>query len=139
LTLAVDVALRRGKFEVRAAFEAEAGETVALLGPNGSGKSTLVLAIAGLLPPAEGTIALDGDVLDDEGGHVPPDRRPIGVVFQDLLLFPHLSAVENVAFGLRARGTDAGDARARARHLLDRLGLGDRADARPRDLSGGEA
>ena len=139
MTLAVDVALRRGKFEVRAAFEAEAGETVALLGPNGSGKSTLVLAIAGLLPPAEGTITLDGDVLDDEGGHVPPDRRPIGVVFQDLLLFPHLSAVENVAFGLRARGTDAGDARARARHLLDRLGLGDRADARPRDLSGGEA
>jgi len=139
MTLSVDVAARRGGFEVRAAFEAEAGETVALLGPNGSGKSTLVLAIAGLLRPSEGTIALDGEVLDGEGGHVPPERRPIGVVFQDLLLFPHLSAVENVAFGLRARGIDAAEARARARAALERLGLDDRADARPRDLSGGEA
>jgi molybdate transport system ATP-binding protein len=139
VTLSVDVAVRRGEFEARAAFEAEAGETVALVGPNGSGKSTLVMAIAGLLPPSEGTISLDGDVLDDGGGHVPPERRPIGVVFQDLLLFPHLSAVENVAFGLRARGTDASEARKRARGALERLGLGDRAGARPRDLSGGEA
>ena len=139
MTLSVDVAARRGEFEVRAAFEAEPGETVALLGPNGSGKTTLVLAIAGVLEPFEGRIALDGEVLDDVEGHVPPERRPIGVVFQDLLLFPHLSAVENVAFGLRARGVDAGEARTRARGLLERLGLGDRADARPRDLSGGEA
>ena len=139
MTLSVDVAARRGVFEVRAAFEAEAGESVALLGPNGSGKSTLVMAIAGLLPAVEGRIALDGEVLDDANGHVPPERRPIGVVFQDLLLFPHLSAVENVAFGLRAHGIDAAQARRRARDALERLGLGDRADARPRDLSGGEA
>jgi molybdate transport system ATP-binding protein len=139
MTLSVDVAARRGEFELRAAFEAEAGETVALLGPNGSGKSTLVLAIAGLLPPAEGRIALDDDVLDDKGVHVPPERRPIGVVFQDLLLFPHLSAIENVAFGLRARGSDAADARTRARAALERLGLADRVEARPRDLSGGQA
>jgi molybdate transport system ATP-binding protein len=139
VTLSVDIGVRRGEFEVRAAFGAEAGETVALLGPNGSGKTTLVLAIAGLLPPDEGTIALGGEVLDGGGGHVPPEHRPIGVVFQDLLLFPHLSAVENVAFGLRARGTDAVEARTRARGALERLGLGERADARPRDLSGGEA
>jgi molybdate transport system ATP-binding protein len=139
VTLTVDVAARRGEFEVRAAFEAQAGETVALLGPNGSGKTTLVLAIAGLLPPDEGSIALGGEVLDGGGGHVPPERRPIGVVFQDLLLFPHLSAVENVAFGLRARGTDAAEARTRARGTLERFGLGERADARPRNLSGGEA
>ena len=139
MTLSVDVVAGRGDFTVRVAFEAEAGETVALLGPNGSGKSTVVLAIAGLLPPVEGHIELDGQVLDDESGHVPPERRPIGVVFQDLLLFPHLSAVENVAFGLRARGTDAAEARAGARSALERLGLGDRADARPRDLSGGQA
>jgi molybdate transport system ATP-binding protein len=138
VTLSVDVEARRGDFEVRAAFEVEAGETVALLGPNGSGKSTLVLAIAGLIEP-EGRIELDGEVLDDAGGHVPPERRPVGLVFQDLLLFPHLSAVENVAFGLRARGTDAGQARERAREALERLGLGDRSDARPRDLSSGEA
>ena len=104
MTLAIDVTARRGAFEVRAAFQAEAGRTVALLGPNGSGKSTLVSTIAGLVPPVEGTIALADAVLDDPANDVclPPERRPIGVVFQDLLLFPHLSATENVAFPLRA-------------------------------------
>ena len=141
MTLAVDVAAGRGGFEVRAAFQAEAGQTVALLGPNGSGKSTVVATIAGLLPPLRGTIALDGLALDDTEARVavPPERRPIGVVFQDLLLFPHLSAAENVAFPLRARGVPRSDARGRAAALLDRLGLESRADAHPRDLSGGEA
>lgn len=141
MTLAVDVSARRGAFEVRAAFEAAAGQTVALLGPNGSGKSTLVSCVAGLLPPTEGTIALDGMVLDDASGgaHVPPEVRSIGVVFQDLLLFPHLSATENVAFPLRARGVARSEAHARAASLLERLGVAARAQARPRDLSGGEA
>jgi molybdate transport system ATP-binding protein len=147
-TLAVDVTVRRGGFEVRAAFEAAAGETVALLGPNGSGKSTLVSSIAGVLPPVAGTIRLDGAVLDAVNGpgaaegpgtSVPPERRPVGVVFQDLLLFPHLSAIENVAFPLRARGMPRVEARERAGTLLERLGLVGRAEARPRDLSGGEA
>ena len=94
-------------------------------------------AIAGLLLPVEGTISLDGAVLDDaaNGVYVPPERRPIGVVFQDLLLVPHLSATENVAFPLRARGVPKPDARERASGLLERLGLANRADARPRDLS----
>jgi molybdate transport system ATP-binding protein len=140
MSLVVDVIARRGEFEVRAGFEAGSGETVALLGPNGSGKSTIVLAIAGLLPVIEGTIVLDGQVMDAEGEPpLPPERRPVGVVFQDLLLFPHLSAVENVAFPLRARGVDRSEARDRARRLLDRLGLAERVDASPRDLSGGEA
>jgi molybdate transport system ATP-binding protein len=141
VTLNVDIIATRGAFEVRAAFEAAPGQTVALLGPNGSGKSTLVSSIAGLLPPVTGTISLDGMVLDDasEGSHVPPERRPIGVVFQDLLLFPHLSAIENVAFPLRARGVPRPEARDRATRLLDRLGIGTRAHARPRGLSGGEA
>jgi len=141
VTLTVDVSARRGAFEVRAAFEAAAGETVALLGPNGSGKSTLVASVAGLLPPVEGRIALDGVVLDDAADttYVPPERRPIGVVFQDLLLFPHLSATENVAFPLRSRGIEKREARERAAGLLERLGVGGRAAARPRDLSGGEA
>jgi len=140
MTLSVDVAARRGGFEVRAAFEASAGETLALLGPNGSGKSTLVATIAGLLHPTDGAISLDEVELDTpEGRHVPPERRPIGVVFQDLLLFPHLSALENVAFPLRAHGVDTTEARARARTLLERIGLAERAGARPRDLSGGEA
>jgi molybdate transport system ATP-binding protein len=141
MTLAVDVTARRGAFEVRAAFEAEAGRTVALLGPNGSGKSTLVSTIAGLMPPVEGTIALADTVLDDPANDVclPPERRPIGVVFQDLLLFPHLSATENVAFPLRARGVPKPEAHERAAELLTRVGLANRAAARPRDLSGGEA
>lgn len=141
MSLSVDVKVRRGGFELGAAFEAAAGETVALLGPNGSGKSTLVAAIAGLRQPGEGTIVLDGTVLDDADGgvHVSPERRPIGVVFQDLLLFPHLGALENVAFPLRARGVARTEARARASRLLQRLGVARRAHAHPRDLSGGEA
>jgi len=141
MTLVVDVTAIRGAFVVRATFEAKAGQTIALLGPNGSGKSTLVSTIAGLLPPVEGMIALDQAVLDDAANevHIPPERRPIGVVFQDLLLFPHLSATENVAFPLRAHGVPKPEARNRASELLGRLGLANRAGARPRDLSGGEA
>jgi molybdate transport system ATP-binding protein len=141
MTLSVDVAIRRNDFEIRATFVAKPGETAALLGPNGSGKSTLVSSVAGLLPPADGRIELDGVVLDDAsaGLHVPPERRPIGVVFQDLLLFSHLSAIENVAFPLRARGVARSTARERAASLLERLGVAGRAGARPRELSGGEA
>jgi molybdate transport system ATP-binding protein len=141
MSLLVDVEARRGNFTVAAAFEAAAGETVALLGPNGAGKSTLVATLAGIGPPAGGRVDLDGRTLDDvaAGRHVPPERRPVGVVFQDRLLFPHLSAVENVAFPLRARGAPHREARRRAADLLARLGLAERADARPVDLSGGEA
>ncbi len=96
----------------------------------------------GPAPPDEGTIVLDGRTLDDAaaGTHVLPEDRPIGVVFQDGLLFPHLSALENAAFPLRARGVASSEARDRSRALLDRLGFPQiRADARPSDLSGGEA
>jgi molybdate transport system ATP-binding protein len=142
MTLSVDVLVSRGGVEIRTALDAREGETVALLGPNGSGKSTVVACLAGSLPPDAGTIVLDGRTLDDveAGTHVPAEDRPVGVVFQDGLLFPHLSAVENAAFPLRARGVAAHEARARSRELLDRLGFpGSRADARPTDLSGGEA
>jgi molybdate transport system ATP-binding protein len=140
VTLSVDVVVRRGTFEAAVAFSAAAGETVALLGPNGSGKSTIVSCVAGLVSPATGTVELDGVVLDGEPDrHVPPEHRPIGVVFQDLLLFPHLSALENVAFPLRARRVPRVEARRRAGALLERLGLDSRSEARPRDLSGGEA
>ncbi len=137
----MDATVRRGTFAVRVAFDAEAGETVAILGPNGSGKSTLVSSLAGLLPLERGRIALDGHVLDDPSSGVlaPPETRPVGVVFQDLLLFPHLSGLENVAFPLRARGVAKVESRDRSRRLLERLGVADRAAARPQDLSGGEA
>ena len=109
MTLSVDVVVARGALRVHATLDAGEGETVALLGPNGSGKSTIVACLAGLLPPDEGTISLDGRTLDDAAlrTHVLPEERPIGVVFQDGLLFPHLSAVENAAFPLRARGMTA--------------------------------
>ncbi|MEO8422578.1 MAG: ABC transporter ATP-binding protein [Actinomycetota bacterium] len=142
MTLSVDVRVARGSLQVRANLDAKDGETVALLGPNGSGKSTVVACLAGLLPPDEGTVALDKRTLDDAATHrhVPPEDRPIGVVFQDGLLFPHLSGVENAAFPLRARGVAAAEARAHARELLGRLGFpAARMDARPKDLSGGEA
>jgi molybdate transport system ATP-binding protein len=141
VTLSIDLTTRRGTFAVEAAFEAPAGSTTALLGPNGSGKSTIVSSIAGLVPPEVGTIVLDGTVLDEpqSGVYVQPERRPIGVVFQDLVLFPHLSALENVAFPLRARGVRRAEANERSDQLLRRLEVAGRADARPRDLSGGEA
>jgi molybdate transport system ATP-binding protein len=141
VSLDVDVTVLRGEFQVRASLAAEPGETVALLGPNGAGKSTLVGALAGLVPPVTGRIAVNGEVLDDpaSGVHAAPEQRRVGVVFQDRLLFPHLSAVENVAFPLRARGIRRDPARHRAAELLDRLGVAHRAGALPGALSGGEA
>lgn len=116
------------------------GEVVALLGPNGAGKTTLLRAIAGLVPIASGRIQLDGHVLEDAatGVYVPTERRPIGVVFQDYLLFPHLSVVENVAFGLRSRGTPSREANEKAAGWLDRVGLSGYAKAKPDALSGGQ-
>ena len=136
-----DVVVRRGAFAVRASFEARAGQTLALLGPNGAGKSSLVGGLAGLDDVVAGRVVLDEDVLDDAatGTHVPERRRAVGVVHQELLLFPHLSALENVAFPLRAAGVTAADARRRATALLERLGIAHRSTARPAALSGGEA
>src|SRR5262245_36079384 len=115
MSLTAEVGLRLGTLDLEATVEATEGETVAILGPNGAGKTTLLRVLAGLLALDHGRIALDGTVLDD-GRRVfrPPERRPIGVVFQDYLLFPHLSVLENVAFGLRARGTARKPARAEA-------------------------
>jgi molybdate transport system ATP-binding protein len=141
VSIDADVGLERGGFRLDARLSVDRGRTVALLGPNGAGKSTLVAVLAGLLPPERGRVSLDGTVLDDavDGVHVPPHRRPIGVLFQDLRLLPHLSALENVAFPLRARGEARRAARASAGEWLERVGAGERAAARPTELSGGEA
>ena len=132
LSLAAETAL--GAFELDVALCVAAGECMALAGPSGAGKSSVLRIAAGLLRPRAGRVACGERVWFDAGGiDLPPERRRCGYVFQDYALFPHLSAWQNVGYGLPRRGR-----RARALALLERFGLADRADARPRTLSGGE-
>lgn len=132
---------RPGSFRLDIALSIPAGRTDALLGPNGAGKSTAVDAISGLLPIDDGLITLGGNTLDEPAREwfVPPDARGVGAMFQDYLLFPHLSVLENVAFGLRSRGVARSIALAKAREWVVRLGLEGLEGAKPRDLSGGQA
>lgn len=130
---------RRTGFAVDLDMDVADGETVALVGPNGAGKTTALRALAGLLPVTDGDIRLGETVLDGPNGAARPEHRPIGVVFQDYLLFPHLSALDNVAFGPRATGLDRHTARERAWEWLRRVDLDDCAHTKPRRLSGGQA
>ncbi|HEV2686331.1 MAG TPA: ATP-binding cassette domain-containing protein, partial [Actinomycetota bacterium] len=139
MTLRADVRCEVGDFVVQAAIDAEAGRPVALVGPNGAGKTTLVRALSGLTPIEHGSVTLDDSVLDDAQTHVPPRDRSVGVVFQDRALFDHMTALENVAFGLRARGVRAHEARQRARDLLRSMDIEHRTHAKSSQLSGGEA
>ncbi|MUL42378.1 ABC transporter ATP-binding protein [Streptomonospora sp. PA3] len=129
------LAVDRGAFRLDAGLRARPGEVVAVLGPNGSGKSTALRALAGLESLSAGRIVLDGCDITV----VPAERRPVGMVFQDYLLFGHLSALDNVAFGPRCAGAKRAEARAQAAELLERMGLAEHASARPRALSGGQA
>lgn len=134
-----DAVVRRGDFEVTVDLSVAPGEVLALTGPNGTGKSSVLAALAGLLPLHGGAITLGGEVLDGDAAWVPPERRGVGLVPQQHLLFGHLSALENVAFGLRARGMRRRDARAEGHAWLERLGLTDRAHLRADRLSGGQS
>jgi iron(III) transport system ATP-binding protein len=116
-------------------LEAPAGRVTALLGASGSGKSTLLRVVAGLEPVDAGRVLLDGGVVSAPGHTAPAEDRRLGFVFQDYALFPHMTAVANVAFGLAGEKTKR---RAEAAAWLDRVGLGHRADAYPHQLSGGE-
>ena len=133
--------IARGDFRLEVELQVPPGQVVALIGPNGAGKTTVLHALAGLLRLRSGHIALAGRVLDEPaaGTYVPPQQRDVGVVFQDYLLFPHLSALENVAFGPRARGAARSVAREEARTWLARVGLSGHAGSRPGQLSGGQA
>ncbi len=136
------VVVERAAFRLDVALAVPAGSTTAVVGPNGAGKSTMLRALAGLAPLTAGRVALDGRVLEDPGGsaaRIPAEGRGIGVVFQAHLLFPHLSALQNVAFGPRAHGVAPAVADGRARALLDRLGIAHLADRRPAALSGGQS
>lgn len=139
--LSVDAVIERHPFRLDVAFTVRAGETLGVLGPNGAGKTTLLRALAGLSPLTHGHIHLDGQVLDDaaSGRFLAPELRPVGLVFQDYRLFPHLSVRNNIAFGPRCRGVDRRAAAAIADEWLDRLAIADLATRRPAQLSGGQA
>ena len=141
LDLAARISVSVDWFTVTVDLAVPEGRTLALLGPNGAGKSTIVSVLAGLRRIDEGRIRLGDRILDDpdQGLFVPPTERRVGVVFQDHLLFPHLSVVDNVAFGARRRGMARRPAHTLAESWLERLGVRSVASARPAALSGGQA
>ncbi|TFD61532.1 ABC transporter ATP-binding protein [Cryobacterium suzukii] len=138
--LEANLQLTRGSFTLDVRLTLAPGEVLALLGPNGSGKSTVLDLLAGLAAPDVGTVTIDGAVLTAPGRFVAPERRAIGLLGQDALLFPHLSARANVAFALRVGDAqlNASLARKEADRWLDRVGLKDFGDSLPRALSGGQ-
>ncbi len=140
--VALDAAavVRRPGFTLDVALRVAPGEVLAVLGPNGAGKSTLLDVLVGLLRPDAGHVRVHGRTLTDATArvHVPVHRRGVGLLAQQPLLFPHLSALANVAFGPRAQGTPRRAALARARELLDAVDAGGLADRRPGQLSGGQ-
>ncbi len=138
--LVASLRLRRGAQEITADLRVGSGETVALLGPNGAGKTSLLRALAGLIALESGSVEVDGQTWERAPGgpRLPPERRSVGFVFQDYLLFPHLSVLDNVAYGLRRGGLRRAAAHATALGWLDRLGIAELAPRRPGQLSGGQ-
>ena len=135
--LRVDVSKQLGEFTLEASFSSE-GRVTGLFGASGAGKTSLINMIAGLVKPDRGTIALDGETLDDSaaGLHVPPHRRRIGYVFQDARLFPHLNVSQNLDYGRRMNRLTQDPAQ--QKRVIDLLDIGSLLDRRPGKLSGGE-
>ena len=141
MTLAAQIQVRLDGFDLDVSFTAAPGRVLAVVGPNGAGKTTTLRALQGTVALDGGRIELAGSALDDPGARafVVPEARRVGMVHQDLLLFPHLSARDNVAFGLRAQGVAKAEARRRADEQLAAVGLAAQAGSRPSALSGGQA
>jgi molybdate transport system ATP-binding protein len=139
--LDAEVVVRRGEFTLDAAVQVAPGEVVAVLGRNGSGKSTLLSAVAGLVRPDRGRVVLGDRILTDTatGMLLPPHQRRIGLLAQQPLLFPHLSVLDNVAFGPQARGVRRREARQAALRHLTEVDAAQFAARRPGRLSGGQA
>jgi putative spermidine/putrescine transport system ATP-binding protein len=115
-------------------FDINGGELVALLGPSGCGKTTLLRAIGGFINQTEGHVIVGGERID----HLPANKRAVGIVFQNYALFPHMTAAENVAYGLQARGTSRAATRARVDEMLQLVKLSHLAQRYPKELSGGQ-
>ena len=136
------IVVKRGNgFTLDVGLAIEPGTTDALLGPNAAGKSTTIDALAGLVALHAGHVTLAGRVIDDpeKGVFLPAEARRVGVVFQNYLLFDHLTVLDNVAFGPASRGASRRHAQQAANRWIDSLELGDLARRRPRELSGGQA
>ena len=141
MSLEAEIRADVGGFALDLQLSVASRELVAILGPNGAGKTSTLRVLAGLTPLRAGRVTLDGAVLEDPsvGVRIASERRPIGMVFQDYLLFPHLSVLENVAFGLRSGGRGRKAALEVARQWLERVGLDAYAGRKPGSLSGGQA
>jgi molybdate transport system ATP-binding protein len=134
-----DLLVRKGSFELAFTGALATGEVLAVLGPNGAGKSTLLGALTGQTPSRRAHITLDGRVLAGPGVNVPTHKRGIALLAQNPLLFPHMSAVANVAFGPRSTGTGKGAAQELARELLAEVDAAELAERKPAAMSGGQA
>lgn len=141
MTLSARISITWPSLTLDVELEVETGRTLAIVGPNGAGKSTILRALAGLTPIHKGHIRMGDAVWDDpeHNAHLDPDQRHVGLVFQDHLLFPHMNALDNVAFGPRARGRSKHEARELALACLERLGLQDLSDSYSSQLSGGQS
>ena len=140
-TLTMTASVQRGTFRLDVDVTVEPGEVLGVIGPNGSGKTTLLRALAGLTPITDGRITLGDQILDSAkpAAFVAPEQRPIGFVFQNYRLFPHLNVRDNVAFAPRCRKAGRKQSRLIADHWLHRLRLADLAERKPAQLSGGQA
>jgi len=137
--VAVDLTLRRTDFALAVAFELDAGQTLAIVGPNGAGKSTLLDAIAGHASIERGSVRIGSTLVADKNTTMPAEARPLSLVRQDPLLFPHLSVIDNVSFGLRAKGIAKAERHQRSLEALAAVDLASMASAAVSELSGGQA